>query len=104
MYDNINPSNKIAQQVLGRKDAVESGTCATAFTLYDAKADDMRTDTYLNHFLQAGPLKESDLSLTKDEGQLLKELFEHAVLRVIVTLGGERFAKFKSDVDASTPL
>ena len=103
VYDNINPSLKVAQQVLGRKDSVESGTCATAFVLYDAKAEDMQTDTYLEHIVNAKPLTEVDINLTAEEGRFLRTLFEHAILRIIVAFGGDKFAKFKTAVKDSTP-
>ena len=43
VYDNINMLFKIAEQILGRKDTQQNGTCATAFELFGASLDYMRT-------------------------------------------------------------
>ncbi|KAJ7195050.1 hypothetical protein GGX14DRAFT_404197 [Mycena pura] len=41
-YDNINMMFRAAEQVMGRTDSQENGTCATIFPLWKAAADNMR--------------------------------------------------------------
>lgn len=69
VYDNINPQFKVAEQILGRKDSVENGTCATASTLYTAKVENMKTDDFLRAFVNAPPLRLADIVLTPAENK-----------------------------------
>ncbi|KAJ3558625.1 hypothetical protein NM688_g806 [Phlebia brevispora] len=103
VYDNINPRFKVTQQSLGRKDSVKSGTCATAFALFDASTNDMKTENYLKSFVEVPLLSLDDISPSEEENNLLQERMAHTVLHIIVTFGGSHFAQFKKDVMESTP-
>ncbi len=48
VYDNINMVFKIAEQILGRTDSQENGTCATVFPLFEALDEDMKTEDLLS--------------------------------------------------------
>ncbi|OSD06942.1 hypothetical protein PYCCODRAFT_1449702 [Trametes coccinea BRFM310] len=104
VYDNINMLFKVAEQILGRKDALQNGTCATAFELHDASLDDMRTADVVESLAHAPPLSLEDVLLSSDENALLTRCLEHTVLRIIVTYGGERFARFRKEVEATVPV
>lgn len=104
VYDNVNPVFKASEQILGRKDSQENGTCATAFPLFDASVDDLKVSDLLDSADKAPPLNKKDILLTSQENEYLEERLVHTVLRIIVSFGGPRFARFKKDVDASLPL
>ncbi|KAL1948712.1 hypothetical protein VTO73DRAFT_10518 [Trametes versicolor] len=103
VYDNINMMFRIAEQVLGRTDSQQNGTCATAFELFGASLDDMKTEDVLDSFVKAPTLALDDILLTEQENADLTERLEHTVLRIVVGYGGERFARFRNEVDASLP-
>ena len=103
VYDNVNPVFKASEQILGRKDSQENGTCATAFPLFDASVDDLKVSDLLNSADIAPPLKKQDILLTSEENQDLRDRLVHTVLRIIVTFGGLRFARFQTDVDTTLP-
>ena len=69
VYDNINMMFRIAEQILGRKDSQENGTCATMFPLFDAHPEDMRTADLLASLDQAPPLSINDILHTPEEAQ-----------------------------------
>ncbi|PIL35866.1 hypothetical protein GSI_01526 [Ganoderma sinense ZZ0214-1] len=104
VYDNINMMFKVAEQILGRKDTQQNGTCATAFKLHNAKLADMKTADLIDSFVKAPPLSLDDVLLSPAENALLTERLAHCVLRIIVTYGGDRFASFRSDVQETTPV
>lgn len=64
VYDNVNISFRVAEQVLGRKSALENGTCATAFSLFEATPEDLRTADLVDAFASALPLSTDDILLT----------------------------------------
>lgn len=94
---------KIAEQVLTRKDSQQNGTCATAFKLFAASPDDMKTSDLVESFVNAPPLSVDDILLSDEENVALTERLTHTVLRTIITFGGERFSRFRKDVDACLP-
>lgn len=98
VYDNINFIFRAAEQILGRKDAQENGTCATVFPLFDAPTEDMRTSDLLEAFDSAQPLAISDIQLSAAENVMLKQQIQHTVLRIITIFGGPGFAKFQDEV------
>ncbi|KAH9887686.1 hypothetical protein C8Q73DRAFT_748529 [Cubamyces lactineus] len=104
VYDNINMLFKIAEQILGRKDTQQNGTCATAFELFGASVHDMRTSDLVDSLANAAPLSLEDVLLSRDENALLTKCMEHTVLRIVVTYGGERFERFRKEVDATLPV
>ncbi|KAI0354104.1 hypothetical protein OH77DRAFT_1457194 [Trametes cingulata] len=104
VYDNINMLFRIAEQVLGRKDSQQNGTCATAFELYNASEKDMQTKDLVDSLVSAPPLALGDILLSAEEEAALSERLTHTVLRIIVTYGGEKFARFHRDVLRITPV
>lgn len=103
VYDNINFMFKAAEQIIGRKDSQENGTCATAIRLFNANPDDMKTADLLAQMRVARELEITDIVLTHEEDTEYRSLLIHTILRIIVTHGGPSFAKFKDDVAASLP-
>ncbi|THG97024.1 hypothetical protein EW026_g4916 [Hermanssonia centrifuga] len=95
---------KVAEQVVGRTDSQENGTCATVFPLYGATDEDMQTAD-LSASLDAAPLLSiKDINLTKDESAFLRECLIHTILRIIVDFGGTQFTCYKADVAVCTPV
>ena len=103
VYDNINWILRAAEQILGRKDSIENGTCATVFPLYDAPPDDMKTTDYVAAFDAAPILQLNDILLLPHEQRMLDSMLEHAILRIIVNYGGTAFEKFAADVSRTQP-
>ncbi len=89
VYNNINIVFKVAEQVIGRTDSQENGTCATVFPLYGAADKDMQTADLLTSQDATPLLSIKDIDLTKDESALLQECLIHTILRIIVDFGGE---------------
>ncbi|KAH9914215.1 uncharacterized protein B0H18DRAFT_887406 [Fomitopsis serialis] len=104
VYDNINMVFRIAEQIMGRKDTQENGTCATAFELYGAGEEAMQTADLMTSIVNAPPLKYSDLLFSPQESQDYNAILQRAVLRIIVAHGGEHFARFKANVEGYGPL
>ncbi|KAH9897009.1 hypothetical protein C8Q73DRAFT_642360 [Cubamyces lactineus] len=102
VYDNINMMFKIAEQILGRKDSQENGTCATIFPLLDARAEDMQTADMLASFDAAPPLSLKDILHTSIEAIQFEDSLEHAALRDLVYTS-DLFARFRPAVAASLP-
>ncbi|KAH9911535.1 uncharacterized protein BXZ73DRAFT_93356 [Epithele typhae] len=102
VYDNINVTFKVSEQVLGHQDTVESGTCATIFSLFDASPADMKTKDLVSSIKTARPLQMGDLRLDNDDLKLLDKSIAHAILRVIVH-GNHAFTKFRPQVNATLP-
>lgn len=98
IWDNMNWIRKVAEQILGRKDAQENGTCATVFPLFGARSEDMKTADLLASYQRAPPLHVDDILTTPAENQRLNEAFKHAVLRIIVAHGPPGFARFSKQV------
>lgn len=103
VYDNINWIMKIAEQILGRSQAQENGTCATIFPLFDANREDMTTKALLDSMNTAPPLSLDDIVLNADEQAFHRKCTIHAILRILITQGGEHFARFKKDLEGCTP-
>ncbi|KAI0661524.1 hypothetical protein C8Q70DRAFT_903404, partial [Cubamyces menziesii] len=103
VYDNINMMFKVAEQVLGRKDSQQNGTCATAFKLFEASPEDMKTADLLGSFVDAPSLSLDDIILTREENDALTARLTHTILRIIVNYGGDKFARFRTDIVSSTP-
>lgn len=103
MYDNINILFCVAEARMDAtgKDALQNGTCATAFALYNAESEAMLTSDYLLSFVRAPPLSLHDMLLTPSEIQAFTDLLRHTVLSIIVNHGGPAFTCFKPAVDPS---
>ncbi|THG97288.1 hypothetical protein EW026_g4668 [Hermanssonia centrifuga] len=104
VYDNINMVFKIAEQILGRTDSQENGTCATVFPLFEASDKDMKTKDLLASQESAPPLSIRDIILTSEEEMFLHTCLIHTITCIIVKFGGPAFACFDEDVAASTPI
>ncbi|KAJ3516532.1 hypothetical protein NMY22_g14184 [Coprinellus aureogranulatus] len=104
VYDNININFANAEQILGRHDTQENGTCATLFTLNGpADIKDLDVKKLQRGFLSAPTLSLDDILLSDKENADLNGNLVATVLRIIVEFGGERFAKFKTDMEDYQP-
>ncbi|KAI0707558.1 hypothetical protein C8T65DRAFT_576601 [Cerioporus squamosus] len=103
VYDNINFMFRAAEQIIGKKDSQENGTCATAFTLFDAPRTHMQTADVIDAFEHAPPLAFKDIRLTSTENAALQERLIWTVANIAVQHGGEGFTKFKSDLSERAP-
>ncbi|KAJ6608202.1 hypothetical protein B0H10DRAFT_2178316 [Mycena sp. CBHHK59/15] len=103
VYDNINMMVRVAEQILGRKNAQENGTCATLIPLHDAKPDDLLTSTLDTSILNAPPLRIDNLLFTEEEAEFHKQNMVHTILCIIVRHGGEGLKKWQKDLDAMQP-
>lgn len=104
VYDNINTVFKAAEQIVGRKDSIENGTCATAIRLFEANKDDMQTSDLLDSMSKAPELNIADIVLTGEEALDYRRLILHTILRIIVEHGGPSFTKFKDAVADTLPI
>ncbi|TRM55679.1 hypothetical protein BD626DRAFT_587913 [Schizophyllum amplum] len=103
VYDNINMTIRIAEQILGRKNAQENGTCATAFPLHNVVLEDLDAHELDECIKSAPPLTEKGLRLTEAEQKLFHECMLHTVSRIIVNHGGEEFSKHQKALNDSLP-
>ncbi|KAJ2929189.1 hypothetical protein H1R20_g7903, partial [Candolleomyces eurysporus] len=104
VYDNINIAFSNSEQILGRHDTQENGTCATLFTLNGpVSAEDLDLHALQKSFLEAPPLDIHDILLTASEQQEFNGYLVATVLRVIVEFGGESFRKFQGNIDDFQP-
>ncbi|KAJ7764572.1 hypothetical protein DFH07DRAFT_867253 [Mycena maculata] len=103
-YDNINLVFWAAEQVMGRTDSQENGTCSTLFPLWKAAAKNMRIADLTAAFDAAPPLSIDDILLTAPEMVMMDKCLRHCILRIIVEHGGEKFKQFCEDVNKSLPI
>ncbi|KAJ2916959.1 hypothetical protein MD484_g3437, partial [Candolleomyces efflorescens] len=104
VYDNINIAFSNAEQILGRHDTQENGTCATLFTLNGpVSAGDLDLGALQQSFLDAPPLDIHDILLTASEQQEFDGYLVATILRVIVEFGGEPFKKFNANMKDFQP-
>ncbi|KAL1719589.1 hypothetical protein EV715DRAFT_272510 [Schizophyllum commune] len=104
VYDNINMMWRVAEQILGRTDSLESGTCATAMPLHDADPKDLDPAVFYQHFDNAEKLEPTDLMHTAEYKARLRQNLVHTVLRIIVRRGGDAMRKkFGKEVRESQP-
>ncbi|KAJ6472906.1 hypothetical protein C8R47DRAFT_1295358 [Mycena vitilis] len=102
-YDNINMVFRAAEQVLGKTDSQENGTCTTIWPLWKAALDDMKIKDLYAAFDKAPPLTVKDILLTASESVLMDKCVRHCILRIIVEHGGEKFDKFRAALDETLP-
>ncbi len=102
VYDNINMVFKIAEQILGRKDSQENGTCATIFPLFEAQEADMQTSDLLKSLDDAPALSLQDILHTSEEAELFERSLEHAVLRMVIS-NSDHLSRFKAELNESLP-
>ncbi|KAJ7859515.1 hypothetical protein B0H14DRAFT_3446641 [Mycena olivaceomarginata] len=103
-YDNINLVFRAAEQVMGRTDSQENGTCATIFPLWKAAAEHMRIADLNAASDAAPPLSIDDILLTAAETTLMDQCLRHCILRIIVEHGGEHFKRFYDNVQNAQPI
>ncbi|KAJ7778908.1 hypothetical protein B0H16DRAFT_1448457 [Mycena metata] len=97
MYDNINMMVRIAEQILGRKNTQENGTCATEVALHNTKLEDLLTADLDKGIANASPF-------TDAEAEFFRKNMIHTILRIIVRYGGEEFAHLKDDLEKAQPV
>ncbi|KIY62594.1 hypothetical protein CYLTODRAFT_404336 [Cylindrobasidium torrendii FP15055 ss-10] len=103
VYDNINIYSKIAEQLIGRKDAQENGTTATIYPLWKANLSDMKTTELIDAFEKATPLEIDDIIHSPTESQDFRTCLVHTILRIIIHNGGPSFDRFRTELDKSQP-
>ncbi|KZP29949.1 hypothetical protein FIBSPDRAFT_985501 [Athelia psychrophila] len=103
VYDNINMVFRTAEQVIGRTDSQENGTCATIWPLWNLKLEDMKVSDLQKAFDIAPPLTLDQILLNPAETLQFDQCLLHCILRILVTHGGEKFKKFGDDLKASQP-
>ncbi|KIJ59407.1 hypothetical protein HYDPIDRAFT_162408 [Hydnomerulius pinastri MD-312] len=103
VYDNINMMWKVAEQIVGRTDSQENGTCATLLPLFKVKPEDLSAEQ-LNAKLDSAPeLSMDDILLSENNHAFFRECLVHTVMRVAVRFGGEKLRTLTPQVLASTP-
>ncbi|KAG9093040.1 hypothetical protein FS749_015194 [Ceratobasidium sp. UAMH 11750] len=103
VYDNIDIHFKVAEQVIGKIDTLESGTCATAFKLFKANPQDMLVSDLMARFDRAPPLTLTDIQLSPDEAKLHRECIISTILRTIIHHAGPEFTKYLPLLNNNTP-
>ncbi|EAU91991.2 hypothetical protein CC1G_05978 [Coprinopsis cinerea okayama7 len=103
ILDNINMAFMVGEQVLGRHDSQENGTCATLFPLYQTTVEDLDVEKLRTSFLNARDLQFSDLLFNPDEHQLFRDALIHTILRIIIRYGGPGFKHFENEVENNQP-
>ncbi|KAG8752859.1 hypothetical protein FRC11_007946 [Ceratobasidium sp. 423] len=103
VYDNINLFFRSEQVAIGKKDTLESGTCATAFALFKARFEDMKVSDLNAKFDSAPGITLDDIQLTREESELHLKCMEYTILDIIVTHGGPEFQRYRSLLDEILP-
>lgn len=103
VYDNINMMFRRSEQVIGRHDTQENGTCATLIPLYKAKLEDLHVDDFRVQYLSAPKLKLSDIMHTPEEMKSFKANLIFTILRIVVNHGGPEFEHFRKELDKNQP-
>ncbi|KAG6916062.1 hypothetical protein DXG01_008587 [Tephrocybe rancida] len=104
VYDNINIMFRNSEQVIGRHDSQENGTCATVFRLWKANIADLETTDFQKSFLDARPLRITDIIHTADESRQFKNNLVFTLLRLAVRFGGDGFKKFEGQLEKRQPV
>ncbi|KAJ6611846.1 hypothetical protein B0H10DRAFT_2165690 [Mycena sp. CBHHK59/15] len=103
-YDNINMVFRAAEQLVGKNDSQENGTCSTIWPLWKAVLEDMSIDELNRAFGTAAPLSIKDVLLSAPELALMDKCLKHCILRIIVEQGGEKFQRFRDALNESLPI
>ncbi|KAJ7727279.1 hypothetical protein DFH07DRAFT_757734 [Mycena maculata] len=104
MYDNINMMVRITEQILGRKNTQENGTCATEVALHDTKLEDLLTVDLDRGITNVLPLTVENLEFTDTEAKFFHDNMIHTILHIIVRYGGEGFEHLKEDLEKAQPI
>ncbi|KAJ7613568.1 hypothetical protein FB45DRAFT_759167 [Roridomyces roridus] len=97
-YDNINIMSRVAEQIVGRKDSQENGTCATIFPLHKASVEDMKAETLTEAFDKAPPLHIQDIVHSESEASQFWSMIVHTILRIVILEGGDSFKQFREEL------
>ncbi|KAI0321599.1 hypothetical protein OF83DRAFT_1050951 [Amylostereum chailletii] len=103
VYDNINMVWKVAEQIVGRTDSQENGTCATVIPLFNANKEDLRTLDVTERFLDAPPLQLADIAPNGPPDEFWTECMTHTVLRIAVHHGGPQLRAFRGELAKCVP-
>uniref|UniRef100_A0A0W0GC76 DUF6589 domain-containing protein n=1 Tax=Moniliophthora roreri TaxID=221103 RepID=A0A0W0GC76_MONRR len=90
-------------QIISHKDTQENGICATIWPLHNAKIKDLNLDEFKKAFNEATPLELTDILHTAEEQDFFHKCLIHTILCIIITYGGEGFARFKDDLTKTLP-
>ncbi|KAG8982853.1 hypothetical protein FRB90_006505 [Tulasnella sp. 427] len=104
VYDNVNMSDKVAEQVLGRKDNPINGTCATVIKLHNASEESLLSSSVDEAFQSAKPLTFEDIDFTESERLVWDKFMLNTFLRIVTTYGGTPLERFQKHVEADTPV
>ncbi|KAG8773161.1 hypothetical protein FRC12_002690 [Ceratobasidium sp. 428] len=104
IFDNFNFLLKAAQQILGRTDSQENGTCATIFELHKATPEALDHSAARAAFAQAQPLQPDHILHSETESDTHRKLMVHAIVRIILKYGGEEFKQYGPLLDKSQPI
>ncbi|KAJ6548938.1 hypothetical protein B0H19DRAFT_1265721 [Mycena capillaripes] len=103
-YDNINMVFRAAEQLVGKNDSQENGTCATIWPLWKAVLEDMSINKLNKAFASTVPLSIKDILLSAPELKLMDQCLRPCILRIIVEHGGEKFQRFRDALNKSLPV
>ncbi|KAF4598999.1 hypothetical protein EYR40_006087 [Pleurotus pulmonarius] len=103
VYDNINFMTRTPEQIIGRSDTQQNGTCATIWPLHDANIEDMDLSEFHRSFLTARSLNIFDILHTNDEATRFREFLIYDIIRIIVRFGGNGFRRFEKDLKKNQP-
>ncbi|KIM41147.1 hypothetical protein M413DRAFT_72593 [Hebeloma cylindrosporum] len=103
VYDNININFRNPEEIIGRHDTQENGTCATLVPLFGGKIEDLNVKDLQSSFLEAPALSIVDIIHTKEERQAFKSNLIFTILRILVKHGGQGFERFQADLDKTQP-
>jgi hypothetical protein len=71
--------------------------------LWETKTDDLDLKGFETSFKQAGPLQRDDILYTEEERDHFNKCLTHTICEIIITYGGERFFRFKPDLEKRRP-
>ncbi|KAJ6596642.1 hypothetical protein B0H10DRAFT_1959988 [Mycena sp. CBHHK59/15] len=103
-YDNINMVFRAAEQLVGKNDSQENGTCSMIWPLWKAALEDMSIDELNKAFGTAAPLSIKDILLSPPELESMDKCIKHCILCIIVEHGGEKFERFREAMNESLPI
>lgn len=84
-------------------DALESGTCATIWPLWNADPADLSLQTFEEAFAKAGELQLDDILLTAHETAQFHESIVYTICDIIITHGGDKLAHFRKELEKRHP-
>ncbi|KAJ2968060.1 hypothetical protein NUW54_g13328 [Trametes sanguinea] len=95
--------SRVAEQIIGRTDSQENGTCATAFSLFKAPREHMKTANLLQAFQRSPPLSFRDIRLAPADTTALRERLIWTVMNIAVQHGGSSFKIYQKELTDYTP-